>query len=218
METENTEENTAVLEESASPQEDTSQQGVQDDKETNFKAVRDKLSQQEREIENYKYQLNELSQKVSQQQQPVEPQPHEEDLVTYGSFNKTVSDLENRYKEIVGDLQVKSKFNDYDEVVTDSNVLALVDGRPELREAIRTSSNPRVLAYSLIKAQQKPKSSQQQQQNAKQILENSQKPGAMGNAPSGTGSVSQVNRITSMSDAEFNEYAAEVKRKMYANQ
>lgn len=206
-------ENTAATEDLAIPQEDNGH-GGQEDQDKNWRAVRDKLSKLENENETLKYQINAINQ--GQSQTTEQSKYNDDDLVTVGQMKNTLLQLENQYREVINDIKVKTRHQDYDNIVTDDNVRELVRDNPELREAIRTSNDPRILVYNLLKAKMPAKEAKaQKQQEAQQVLNNMNKPGALGNAPTGSGTLNQANRIKSMNDREFEQYYAEIKRKSY---
>ena len=187
--------------------EDTTQAQA-NDKEINFKALRDGYEALKRQ--------NELLQmQMMQAQQPQQPQQSDldmnsfkdDDIPTYGELKKIFEkDKKERsqYVEKLKDLEMRSSHQDYNEVIRTYLPDVLQDD-PDLAIAIRDNPHMHKLAYKL--AQASPRYHQQKlmktnEANIAKIVENTSRP-QPANARKNVAIQSEDARISSMSDEDI---------------
>jgi hypothetical protein len=142
------------------------------------------------------------------QQTMNQPEPREDDVVTYGELKKLAAQRDKVTKAEVLELKMQQAYPDYGEVVRTFLPQALSED-PDLRSEIENAQNPYKLAYKLAKksdAYQKVQREKMTSPEAVKAIANSQKTGNL----SAVGSVSQASTQSAwrtMSDAEFLKHA-----------
>ena len=157
-------------------------------KEYNFRQMEQKMQRLERQ----NYELMQEMQKA--QTPPVQQEPDElsqleaDDLVTFGQVSKYTEKLaQKKVSELLEqELEkrerakqphvVKSKFEDYDQVVTAENIEQLIKEDPELEELIQKSKNPYERAYREVKKSDFWRARTSANAVGKRVEENSKKP------------------------------------------
>ncbi|MFW9872314.1 MAG: hypothetical protein ACFFG0_04360 [Candidatus Thorarchaeota archaeon] len=207
----------AAKEVDAAPEE-IQQESQPSNQEMNWKATREELSNLKQENERMRQQLDQMSMyqaNPQQYQQPLDKQDHglaDEDLVTAADLKKFMREKEKQYQKALVETQILAKYPDYNDVVN-SNIKDIATKYPGIAEAVLSSNNPNLLAYALAKARMgETVKGQQQSQEAKKIIENSQMPGSINQASTGSGSLSKANFFADMSPEEFEKHVAKVKR------
>lgn len=221
-----------VTEEAAAPQPEAPQQSNQ---EMNWQAAQETMAQQKQALDQlnqqnqtYQQQLNVFQNYMNQQQTQQVAQPSaspldfisDDDVVTGSevkkAFSSAFSEKEKQFNQRIEQqeqqlnlLRMKAEHPDYQEVV--QSAIKMAETNPELAEAIRTSSNPGILAYQLGKANHVPQPSEQAVA-AKRIVENAQKPGSAAQAATGGSALSQADYFMDMSPQDFEAHIAKVKR------
>ncbi len=191
----------------------TSQQPEESGQDRNWKAVRDQLAQ----LKDENQELRQAVQHVSYNQKPQEQADtsNDEDLLTKGEVKKLLAEKEAQIGMTLAELKMKSQYNDFNEVVSNEVFEDLKREFPGLGEAIMSSKDPNLLAYAIGKnsdTYRKKSGSSKQSEDAKQIIANSQKPGAVATASSGGGALSKADYFMNMSNTDFEQYVAKVKR------
>lgn len=129
------------------------------DKEYNFRQLRDSKKQLESEVE----QLREAVAHLTQKSSPPPPQEEEwdigdDDLAEGRHVKKLYSRIEKMLKErdaVTTEDRLRSKFNDFDQVVTRENIEKLKKSEPEIYSSLISSSDlyaKGVSAYKTLKA------------------------------------------------------------------
>jgi hypothetical protein len=219
-----------VVEGVAAPQAESEVQQPSD-QEINWQKANETMAEQKRALEEaqrqnqtYQQQLNVFQNYLNQQQQqPAQTAAplddfNDDDVVTGADMKRAMSRvLEEKEKAFQQQLKaqesqlavmaLRSQYPDYNEVVQDA--VKMAENDPQLAEAIRTSSNPGLLAYQLGKARSAAPS--QQVAAAQKIVENAQKPGSASQAATGGSALSKVDYFMDMSAKEFEEHIAKVK-------
>lgn len=198
------EENTSVIEEVAPPSEPEQEQDVQQeetqvplsrpitDQEYNWAEARRRNSELERRLEQQEAELRRLQSHNA----PKEPEDElatlaDDDIITVkqhkqmaAKIAKQVAEDVYRQKEALTiDDRLKSKFPDFDDVVTKENIDLLRQQDPELSMAIqRLSDDPfsqAALAYKLLKRSGAGVDMAKTQNQKARAIENSKKPGSV---------------------------------------
>jgi len=187
------------------------------DKEYNFRALREELAQIKEDRDRLRGDFEDLRrQQVQRQPEPSRKRAIDEinsdDLVTGAQFKQAMAEREAEYQLMLGELQVKSQNPDYDEVTSKYGV-PLIEKEPDLAQGFLASQNKAAYLYKLGKMamlaeqrQQVPEPvmpSPQPSKVAERIVENSRKPGTLSNAVGGAGNLSKADYYATMSDAEF---------------
>lgn len=206
---------------------------AQNDQEMNWQRAQETMAEQKRALDEaqrqnqtYQQQLNVFQNYMNNQQQQQVAQPasplesiSDDDVVTGAdmkrAMNSFLSEKERVFQQKLEEQQsqlsvmgLRSQYSDYDNAV--QNTVKMAENDPQLAEALRTSSNPGLLAYQLGKAQVAQPN--EQAAAAKKIVENSQKPGSVSQAATGGSALSKVDFFSDLSDKDFEEHVAKVKR------
>lgn len=191
-------------------------QQVESDKEYNFRALREELAQIKEDRDRLRDEFEGLR-RNHVQRQPEPPRKraiddlNPDDLITGAQFKQIMAEREAEYQLMMGELQVKSQNPDYDEVTAKYGV-PLIEKEPDLAQGFLASNNKAAYLYKLGKMamlaeqRQVPEPVMQAPEpskTAQRIVENASKPGTLSNAVGGSGNLSKVDYIASMSDAEF---------------
>ena len=197
------------------------------DKEMNFKALREELALMKADKERLASEFEDIKRAQRVQRQPEPPRKRtiddisNDDLVTGAQFKQILSEREAEYQLMLGELQIKAKHSDYDEVTSKYGV-PLIENEPDLAQGFLGAQNKASYLYKIGKmaqqeadyqrliqeqqVQQQVQQAPQPSQTAQRIVENARKPGTLSNAVGGSGSLSKADYIASMSDAEFHAY------------
>jgi hypothetical protein len=199
---------------------------IPSDKEMNFRALREELASIKADKERLANEFEGF--KRSQvQRQPEPPRKRaideisNDDLVTGAQFKQIMAEREAEHQLMLGELQAKAKYSDYDEVTAKYGI-PLIEQEPDLAQGFLAAQNKASYLYKVGKQAQeaseyrKMMQEQQTQQvvretpqpsvKAQKMIENSRKPGTLSNAVGGSSQMSQADYIASMSDAEFYAY------------
>lgn len=222
-------------EEVASPQPAELEAQQQDSQQINWQKANETMAEQkqrleqlERQNQTYQQQLQMVQQHMTANQsssaQSEDPLNGigDEDVLTGADFKRALGGYlqtkEKQFEERLNQqssqlsiMQMKAQYPDYEDVVRQTVNMAERD--PALAEALRTSSNPGLLAYRLGKSAQ-PQQNQQSEQ-AQRIVENSKKPGSITQASTGSSALSKADFFLNMSDKDFEAHVAKVKRGQY---
>jgi hypothetical protein len=179
-----TEENTGVTEQVAEAQAPKEQ--VNNDREINFAALRDKTENLERQNQFLQMKLFEQQKMQEQSMQQRQPefdlsQVRDEDIPTYGELKKVMENYDKRqkqYLEKIQQLEIKSKYGDYNDTINKYLPDVLQDD-PDLAEAIKDNPMMHKLAYKLAQASPRyhqEKLAKQNVSGAERMQENSSRP------------------------------------------
>lgn len=171
-----TDESQGVIEPTAEVQQETSQEAPVSDKEINFRAIREANENLKRQNEFLQMQL--MQQEQTRPQSDVRPSLKEDDLLTYGEYQKLQASFEREKSELkskLDEIEMRARHSDYNEVIQKYLPEVLQDD-PDLAYAIKDNPRMQKLAYRL--AQSSPKYHQERlvKQNASavdRIVENS---------------------------------------------
>lgn len=201
------------------------------DKEANFAAMRETMAQQKARNDELELQNRYLQQQTAlyestineRRQQEAQKLPWEtisdDELLTGAHFKSSMQNglsmMERRLQQAEERLKqetFKARHADYNEVV--GLTLKEAESNPALAQAIKSSSDPYLLAYTMGKRQQDllaERNRQAKVAEAERVIENSKKPGSVNSVHSGSAPLSKADRMLSMSDRDFEEYIARVK-------
>ena len=208
----------------------------QSSQEINWQKANETMAEQKRRLEeleqrNQTYQqqlgvfqnyMSQMQQQSSQQSQSPLDRISEDDVITGGEFKAALQSMMQekeqsfqqklaQYEQQMSVMQMKAQYPDYDNVVRET--VKMAEQNPALAEAIRSSSNPHLLAYQLGKANTGNSAmASRQVEEARRMVENSQKPGSLAGATGGGGALSKADFIMNMSDQDFENHVAKVKR------
>lgn len=192
------EDTTDVIEDIVEPQAETQEPSEpsppqETDADRNWKQMRDKQRELERRIAFYEDELNKKR----------EPEEEEDpnDLVDRKSLQKALSRLENQLQQqqlqAIPD-RLRSKFNDFDQVVSEENVQKLKETEPELFASLSAGKDPYavgVAAYKMLKSTGIAKPSNDQAKA--QAAANAKKP-VSSNAIKGQGALHEANAFAAL--------------------
>ena len=189
---------------------------TESDKDYNFRALREELAQIKEDRDRLRGDFEDLR-RNNVQRQPEPPRKraideiNSDDLITGAQLKAAMAEREAEYQLMLGELQVKAQYSDYDEVTAKYGV-PLIEKEPDLAQGFLASNNKASYLYKLGKMamqaeqRQAPEPVQappQPSRDAQRMVENSRKPGTLSNAVGGSGNLSKADYIASMSDAEF---------------
>lgn len=194
------------------------EKSVESDKDYNFRALREELAQIKEDRDRLRDDFEGLR-RLQVQRQPEPPRKraiddiNSDDLVTGAQFKQAMAEREAEYQLMLGELQVKSQNPDYDEVTAKYGI-PLIEKEPDFAQGFLNANAANRASYlykigkmaMMAEQRQQPEPVQQApqpSQAAQRIVENSRKPGTLSNAVGGSGNLSQVDYIASMSDSEF---------------
>lgn len=200
---------------------------IPSDKEMNFRALREELASIKAEKERLAREFEDIKYNQRVQRQPEPPRKRaideisNDDLVTGAQFKQIMQEREAEYQTMLGELQAKAKYSDYDEVTAKYGV-PLIEQEPDLAQGFLAAQNKANYLYKVGKQAQEASEyrrlMQEQQQTqvvketpqpsvrAQKMVENSRKPGTLSNSVGGSAQMSQADFIASMSDSEFYAY------------
>lgn len=136
---------------------------ISNDKETNFARMREKLEKESQEKLELQRKIDELMRVKEEASKPT-PQVEEEELSPDELL--TVAQADKRAEKIAAKIvenmlaqkekaklpeRTRSKFNDFDEIMTQENIKKLEKEEPGLAEACSKSSNPWEATYKILK-------------------------------------------------------------------
>jgi len=208
-------ENEAVTEEIAEPQQEAHTN--QDDKEHNFRALREQVSNYQRDNDQLQSRLHELERSYqSAQVQPSQQTNDDEDLLTKGELKRLLAQKEQAFQQQLTATQIRAQYRDYDDVVNREVFEDIKRDNPGIAEAIMSSQNPDLLAYTIAKNspayQTRAAKKKQQKSDADQIYQNSMKPGSITQGTTGGGAISKTSYFENMTPQEFEAHVDKVKR------
>lgn len=133
--------------------------------ERNFRELREKSERMERERNEYALRLAQMEQQRSVQQTPSSQDDDinfgDDDLVEGKTLKKIVKKIENRLenqyrqqREVTTEMMLKSRFNDFDQVVNEKTIAQLRDKYPEVAQSLNMQQDPYAklsAAYTLIR-------------------------------------------------------------------
>jgi hypothetical protein len=129
----------------------------------------------------------------------------DEDIPTVGHMKKVLETREKQYRETIEEMQVATRYPDYQEVIS-SYLPKLLKEKPHLRGSIEYAPNKAMAAYELAAmykaSRQEGQSVKKSADEAARIVKNAQKPASMSQA-GGLGTMSQADYYSKLSDAEF---------------
>jgi hypothetical protein len=198
---------------------------IPSDKEMNFRALREELASIKTEKERLAQEIEGIK-RAQVQRQPESPRKRaideisNDDLVTGAQFKQIMQEREAEYQLMMGELQAKAKYSDYDEVTAKYGV-PLIEQEPDLAQGFLAAPNKANYLYKIgrmakqeadyqrmLQEQQRPQEVEPPQPSVKaqRMIENAKKPGTLSNAVGGSSQMSQADYIASMTDAEFYAY------------
>ena len=191
---------------------------VESDKDYNFRALREELAQIKEDRDRLRGDFEDLR-RNQVQRQPEPPRKraideiNSDDLITGAQLKQAMAEREAEYQLMLGELQVKAQYSDYDEVTAKYGV-PLIEKEPDLAQGFLASNNKAAYLYKIGKlamgADRPPPEpvmqAPQPSQTAQRIVENSRKPGTLSNAVGGAGNLSKADYYATMSDAEFTAF------------
>ena len=189
------------------------QQRKRNDEEYNWREARRKMEQLERDNR----ELREIAESLKQQPKQMDDGLSDDDLLTVGQHKKELERHVNKalreYEAKTVDDRLRSKFSDYDDVVTSENIELLKQNDPELAMSLKLLENDpyaqSVAAYKMLKRFGYGAQKTNQVLDKKKALENSQKPVSV-NAVSKQSSVGNVQTFE-------NGLTPELKRSLWAD-
>lgn len=206
------EENNVALEGAAPVVEEQSGAEIQDaaepsDQDINWKKARETLSEQSNELKALRAELASL--KTQQGQSPKTEQiakdlldgRDDDDLLTVKDFRKSFSEKERVYQQQIAELQIRSQYPDFDEVVNKyGTTLSEIE-----KNAILNSNDPYAAAYTICKKAEKYEKAEQPQgrhSDAIKATKNLQKPGSASSV-GGAAALSEASKYENMSDDDI---------------
>ncbi len=210
---------TAMTEEPLATTEPTveAEQPVANDKDYNFKALREELAQMKEDRDRLRDDFEGLR-RNQVQRQPEPPRKraideiNSDDLVTGAQFKQAMAEREAEYQLMLGELQIKASNPDYDEVTAKYGI-PLIEKDPDLAQGFLNAPAGSRASYlyklgkMAMQADRQPEPAQREapkpSQNAQRIVDNARKPGTLSNSVGGAGSLSQLDYIASLSDKDF---------------
>lgn len=130
-----------------------------------------------------------------------------------GEIRKAWESRESAYEARLEELQVANRHSDYAEVVEKFGAPLIIND-PDVSRAFQAADNKAAFAYKLGKLAQQAKGIQapvepapQRSETAQRIVENARRPGNLATV-GGQNTLSKVDYIANMSDAEFAKYAS----------
>jgi hypothetical protein len=192
---------------------------AESDKDYNFKALREELAQIKEDRDRLRGDFEDLR-RNQVQRQPEPPRKraiddiNSDDLVTGAQLKQAMAEREAEYQLMLGELQVKAQYSDYDEVTAKYGV-PLIEKEPDLAQGFLASNNKASYLYKLGKMAMQAEQRQmpepvmqapQPSKEAQRMVENSRKPGTLYNAVGGSGNLSKADYYATMSDAEFTAF------------
>lgn len=191
---------------------------AESDKDYNFRALREELAQIKEDRDRLRGDFEDLR-RNQVQRQPEPPRKraiddiNSDDLITGAQLKQAMAEREAEYQLMLGELQVKSQYSDYDEVTAKYGV-PLIEKEPDLAQGFLAAPNKAAYLYKIGKlamnADRQPEpvmqAPVQPSRDAQRMVENSRKPGTLSNAVGGAGNLSKADYYATMSDAEFHAF------------
>jgi hypothetical protein len=198
---------------------------AESDKDYNFRALREELAQIKEDRDRYRDDA-EGYRRQNVQRQPEAPRKraideiNSDDLVTGAQFKQAMAEREAEYQLMLGELQIKSQYPDYDEVTAKYGV-PLIEKEPDLAQGFLNANAGSRASYlykmgkmaqeqdmyrQLMARQDVPepvREAPQPSRDAQRMVENSRKPGTLSNAVGGSGNLSKADYYATMSDGDF---------------
>lgn len=191
---------------------------AESDKDYNFRALREELAQIKEDRDRLRGDFEDLR-RNQVQRQPEPPRKraiddiNSDDLITGAQLKQAMAEREAEYQLMLGELQVKSQYSDYDEVTAKYGV-PLIEKEPDLAQGFLAAPNKAAYLYKIGKlamnADRQPEpvmqAPVQPSRDAQRMVENAKKPGTLSNAVGGAGNLSKADYYATMSDAEFTAF------------
>lgn len=191
---------------------------AESDKDYNFRALREELAQIKEDRDRLRGDFEDLR-RNQVQRQPEPPRKraiddiNSDDLITGAQLKQAMAEREAEYQLMLGELQVKSQYSDYDEVTAKYGV-PLIEKEPDLAQGFLAAPNKAAYLYKIGKlamnADRQPEpvmqAPAQPSRDAQRIVANASKPGTLSNAVGGAGNLSKADYYATMSDAEFTAF------------
>ena len=193
------------------------------EKEYNFKALRDSVSQlkEEREAERQRYQQElenvryQMQQMQAPQKAPSDPLDDLEgsDLLTVDKFRKAQQVQQQRYEQELSNLRYENLENrarlrhtDYNDVMEKYSI-PLLRNDPDFASGFRNASDPAEYAYKIglmmMQSEQQRQPEPQISRDAQRLVENARKPSTLSNVRGGQQAISTAELYETMSDKDF---------------
>lgn len=167
------------------------------------RAQRQQLQEEVRVLKDHFALMQAQSQRQQQPKQDEFNGLTDDDVLTVGEFKKALSQKERQYQMSLEELKMAQKHSDYQEVIT-QYLPEVLKSNPALRRSLEQSQDYE-LAYYLAKNSEGYKASKKEakkSEEAKRILENTQRPGSL-SAVGKAAPQSSTKNWKQMSDAEF---------------
>jgi hypothetical protein len=194
----------------------------EDPQERNFSALRAEVDRikAEREVEKREHQLQIDMLRANRLPQQESPKPRkmfdgleDTEVPNVGEIRRAWEEKEAAYESRLEELQVANRHSYYAEVIEKFCAPQIIND-PDINQAFQSAKNKAAFAYKIGKLAQLQKAQEappppvaQRSPIAQKIVENSRKPGNVATV-GGQNTLSKVDYISNMSDAEFARYAA----------
>ena len=194
----------------------------EDPQERNFRALAAEVDRikAEREAEKREHQLQLEMLRANRSPQQEAPKPkrmfeglEDSEVPNVGEIRKAWEQKEAAYESRLEELQVANRHSDYAEVVEKFGAPLIIND-PDVNRAFQSAENKAAFAYKIGKLAQQAKGIQapvhaapSRSETAQRIVDNSRKPGNVATV-GGQNTLSKVDYIANMSDAEFAKYAS----------
>lgn len=203
--------NTGVIAEAAVQSDTVQQQSVQQSEEQQVplsalqaeRRERQQLQENVKLMQDHMALLQANNQKVQEKQNEFSGMS-DNDVLTVGEAKKFMQDFTRKQELAVEELRMSQSNKDYDEVVR-KYLPEVLKTDPDLKDVILSAPNPYKVAYHLAKRSDsylKDKSSESRSPEAKQAVQNLNRPGNLSSVGS-TASSSQASGYKQMSDKDF---------------
>lgn len=164
-------------------------------------------------------QVNQASQQAPQKTAPAQESDdplanlEDDDLLDAKTARKIVQQQSKQNQQAFSELQVRSQFQDYDDVIQ-NQLPKVIEEKPYLKEAIMSSQNPYVLAYELGKsAKAKTDQNSQEQGTLEQQLDKyANTPGSPSQTSGQGGPTSGADHYANLSMEDLDKEIAKAKR------
>ena len=194
------------------------------DKEMNFRALREELTQMKQEKErleqNFDTWKRELARAPAKAEPPVKrfvDDLSNDDYLTGAQLKAALQEQERAFREdqhkkdqenalMLNEVLTKAKYSDYDDVVSKYGI-PLIEQEPDLADAFLAAKNKPGYLYKIgvmaMQSQQPRTEPARRSEQAKAVVANSQKPRTLSGDVSGAQKMNPTDYYESMSDADF---------------
>jgi hypothetical protein len=169
------------------------------------------LQAERRERQRLQEEMAYLKASVEQMSRPKEPESTmtDDDVLTYGEYKKSISQLHNQYKMSIEELKMTQQYPDYQEMI--KNYLPeILNEKPYLKATLASDPNKFQLAYDLAKTAPSYLASKKEVKKTKEaerILQNQSQPGSLSSIGHASATKSPSFYKT-MSDSDFKALVA----------